>query len=118
MAPAAAIATDPGTFDDPNSFDGNRYRRLREDNKDGSRSLVMGMSTVDSLGFGLGNQACPGRFMAVNNLKLFMAKLLCGWDLTLEENGQEYREARPEMKYNDFSVVSPGEFSLRVRRRS
>ncbi|KAF2092502.1 cytochrome P450 [Rhizodiscina lignyota] len=115
-AAAAAVATDPGVFTDPNTFDGYRYRRLREENKESESSLVMGMPTMDSLGFGLGNQACPGRFMAVNNLKFMMSKLLRGWDLTLEKNGQQYLGPRPEMQYNDFSVVAPAEFSMRLRK--
>jgi cytochrome P450 len=115
-APAAAIATDPETFQDPNSFDGNRYVRLREEQKESASALVLGMSTIDSLGFGLGNQACPGRFLAVNNLKLMMAKLLIGWDLTLDKNGQEYKGPRPDMEYNDFSVVPPSQFSIRLRK--
>lgn len=104
-APAAAIATDPETFPDPEVFDGHRYRRLREQNKHGASALVLGMSTIDSLGFGLGNQACPGRFLAVNNLKLMLARLLAGWELSLDKNGLEYKGPRPVMAYNDFSVV-------------
>lgn len=73
-APAAAIDTDPETFPDPEVFDGHRYRRLREQNKDGASALVLGMSTVASLGFGLSNQACSGCFLAVNNLKLISSK--------------------------------------------
>ncbi|GIC92984.1 cytochrome P450 [Aspergillus udagawae] len=115
-APAAAIATDPETFADPEVFDGHRYRRLREQHKEGASSLVLGMSTIDSLGFGLGNQACPGRFLAVNNLKLMLARLLTGWELSLEKNGQEYNGNRPNIEYNDFSVVPPSEYSLRLRR--
>lgn len=115
-APAAAIATDPDTFVDPEVFDGHRYRRLREQHKEGASSLVLGMSTIDSLGFGLGNQACPGRFLAVNNLKLMLARLLTGWELSLEKNGQEYSGNRPDIEYNDFSVVPPSEYSLRLRR--
>lgn len=115
-APAAAIATDPETFKDPAKFDGHRYYRMRQEHSESSSSLVLGMSTIDSLGFGLGNQACPGRFLAVNNLKLMLARLLTGWDLSLERQGQEYKGPRPEMAYNDFSVVPPHEYSLRLRK--
>lgn len=115
-APAAAIATDPDIFPEPNTFDGHRYMRLREDHKESSSSLVLGMSTIDSLGFGLGNQACPGRFLAVNNLKLMMAKLLAGWDLSLERNGQKFQGPRPSIEYNDFSVVPPSQFTMRVTK--
>ncbi|KEF62711.1 uncharacterized protein A1O9_00684 [Exophiala aquamarina CBS 119918] len=116
VGPAAAIATDPETFQDPNSFDEYRYLRLREEHADSASALVLGMSTIDSLGFGLGNQACPGRFMAVNNLKLMMAKLILGWDLSLDLSGQEYHGPRPETKYNDFSVVPQEIFRLRLRK--
>lgn len=115
-APAAAIATDPDTFREPNTFDGHRYMRLREEHKGSASSLVLGMSTIDSLGFGLGNQACPGRFLAVNNLKLMMARLMIGWELTLEKNGQEFQGPRPSMEYKDFSVVPPSQFSIRLRK--
>lgn len=114
-APAAAIATDPDTFDDPETFDPHRYLRMREESAQAS-SLVLGMSTIDSLGFGLGNQACPGRFLAVNNLKLMLARLLVGWDLTLEKDGNEFRGPRPKMGYKDFSVVPPSTYNLRVRK--
>lgn len=113
---SAAIATDPAIFNDPNTFDGARYRRMRTDHKESESSLVMGMSTIDSLGFGLGNQACPGRFFAVNNMKLIMAKMLTQYELTLEKDGVKYTGQRPEMQYNDFSVVAPKNFSLRVRK--
>lgn len=115
-APAAAIATDPATFSEPHTFDGHRYWRLRESHKEAASSLVLGMSTIDSLGFGLGNQACPGRFLAVNNLKLMMAKLLIGWDLKLEKDGVEYGGPRPQTEYYDFSVLPPSQFCLRLRR--
>ncbi|KAJ4028882.1 hypothetical protein NW761_014870 [Fusarium oxysporum] len=116
MAPAAAIATDPETFRDPNNFDGHRYYRMRQDRKEAASSLVLGMSTIDSLGFGLGSQACPGRFLAVNNLKLLLAKLLVGWDLAIIKNGKEYTGPSPKMEYNDFSVVPPKEFTMRLRK--
>ena len=114
-APAAAIATDPDTFQDAATFDGYRYYRMREEHKSSARSLVLGMSTIDSLGFGLGNQACPGRFLAVNNLKLMLARLVTGWDLSLESRGEEYKGPRPIVDYNDFSVVPP-QYQLRLRK--
>ena len=114
--PSAAIATDPTIFPEPSTFDGHRYRRMRTEHKDAESSMVMGMSTIDSLGFGLGNQACPGRFFAVNNMKLIMAKMLTQYELTLEKDGMKYTGPRPQMTYNDFSVQVPKNFSLRVKK--
>lgn len=77
----------------------------------------MGMATTDSLGFGLGNQACPGRFFAVNEMKVVLARLLNGWDLTLEKDGVEYTGGRPEIGYNDFSLVAPLEWGVRLTKK-
>ena len=89
---------------------------MRTEHKDADSSMVMGMSTIDSLGFGLGNQACPGRFFAVNNMKLIMAKMLTQFELSLEENGVKYTGPRLQMEYNDFSVVAPKNLSLRLKK--
>ncbi|KAK5170120.1 Protein BZZ1 [Saxophila tyrrhenica] len=86
--PSAVIATNPTIFSAPNTFDGHRYRRMRTEHKDSESSMVVGMSTIDSLGFGLGDQACPGRFFAVNNMKLIMAKMLTQYELMLEKDGR------------------------------
>lgn len=116
-AATAAIATDPDTFGrDSNDLDPHRFMRLRESNKAGESALKMGMATEDSLGFGLGSQACPGRFFAVNQMKLMLAKLLTRWDLALEKDGKEYNGPRPKYEYNDFSVVPPANFGLRLKK--
>ncbi|KAH9218017.1 cytochrome P450 [Leptodontidium sp. 2 PMI_412] len=115
-AATAAIATDPDTFGvDSNSFDGHRFARLREANDAGQSAFKMGMATEDSLGFGLGSQACPGRFFAVNQIKLMLAKFLTRWDLTLEKNGVKYEGGRPTYQYYDFSVVAPSEYGMELR---
>lgn len=116
-AATAAIATDPDTFGrDSNHFDPRRFLKMREDNKAGARALDMGAATEDSLGFGFGSQACPGRFLAVNQMKIMLAKLLTGWELTLEKDGKEYLGKRPMYQYYDFSVVPPSEYGLRMRK--
>lgn len=117
-AATAAIATDPDSFGpDSDSFDGLRFLRLRENNKAGESALKMGMTTTDSLGFGLGNQACPGRFFAVNQLKLILAKLLVGWDMELEKRGTRYLGGRPKYQYYDFSVVAPSEYGMKLTKK-
>jgi hypothetical protein len=117
-AATAAIATDTDTFGaDSNSFDGHRFTRLREDKGPGASAFKMGMATEDSLGFGLGSQACPGRFFAVNQMKLMLAKILTRWDLQLEKNGIDYVGGRPKYEYYDFSVVAPSEYGMRLMRK-
>ncbi|RHZ50514.1 uncharacterized protein CDV56_104808 [Aspergillus thermomutatus] len=114
-AATAAIATDPDTFGaDSNEFDGHRFTRIRENNKAGESTFKMGMATEDSLGFGLGSQACPGRFFAVNLMKLMLAKLITRWELRLEKEGIPYSGGRPKYEYYDFSVVPPTAFGMKL----
>ena len=116
-AATSAVATDPSTFKDPHSFDGRRFWNLRLDNKEAESHYNMGMATEDSLGFGLGSQACPARFFATAQMKLMLCKLLIGWEMTLEKNGQPYYGGRPQMEYNDFSVVAPTQYGVRLTKR-
>ena len=116
-AATSAVATDPGTFENPDSFDGRRFWRLRQDNKAAESHYNMGMATEDSLGFGLGSQACPARFFATVQMKLLLAKLLTGWEMTLEKDGKPFYGGRPEMAYYDFSVVAPTGYGMMLKKR-
>lgn len=116
-AATSAVATDPSTFKDPNTFDGRRFYQLRQDNKGAESHYNMGMATEDSLGFGLGSQACPARFFATVQMKILLSRLLVGWDLILEKNGREYLGSRPDMEYLDFSVKAPAEYGIRLVKR-
>ncbi|RFU26810.1 hypothetical protein B7463_g9530, partial [Scytalidium lignicola] len=117
VAATSAIATDPDTFgDNAKEFDGRRFERLRLDNKPHESALKMGMATEDSLGFGFGSQACPGRFLAVNQMKLVIAKLLVNYNLTLQKGGQTYTGGRPKYAYNDFLAIAPPDFGAKLRK--
>lgn len=116
-AATSAVATDPSTFEHPNAFDGRRFWQLRQDNKAAESHYNMGMATEDSLGFGLGSQACPARFFATVQMKLLLAKLLVGWNMSLECDGRPFKGDRPLMEYYDFSVVAPTAYGVRLEKR-
>ncbi|KAF7352017.1 hypothetical protein MVEN_01163900 [Mycena venus] len=50
----------------------------------GSIKYQMVVPDVKYLSFGLGRHACPGRFFAVNELKLMLAHILENYDLKLD----------------------------------
>jgi cytochrome P450 len=81
--PALAIHTDPNNFDDPLSFDGFRFCRPKEAGSDTPSGGAAALSSTN-LGFGYGKHACPGRFLAVRNAKLVLAKLLTTYDVKWE----------------------------------
>ncbi|KAI1778215.1 ent-kaurene oxidase [Hypoxylon cercidicola] len=67
--------------------------------------------TLDNafLGFGFGKHACPGRFFALNELKIFMAHLLLNYDV-------QYMKSRPPLT-NRIWLKYPQDVPVRVRRR-
>ncbi|KAJ7092899.1 cytochrome P450 [Mycena belliarum] len=83
---AATHAThhDGENYENPEVFDGFRFARMREGNDQGSIKYQMVAPDIKYLSFGLGRHACPGRFFAVNELKLMLAHVLENYDTKLE----------------------------------
>jgi cytochrome P450 len=65
------------------------------------------MATTPSeehLGFGHGVQACPGRFFAVNEIKLIMVYFLLNFDFKQPERQQKSRLHFP---FEEYLVLNP-----------
>lgn len=61
------------------------------------------------LGFGYGKHACPGRFFALNEMKIFVAYMLLNYDV-------EYLKERPQ-RSNMLWLKLPANTSVRIRRK-
>ncbi|POS84715.1 hypothetical protein EPUL_005297, partial [Erysiphe pulchra] len=72
----------PGITKSLNEFDGLRFYNLRQQPGNEHRHQFVSTS-LDSLAFGHGNHACPGRFFAGNEIKVIMIELLRNWDFRL-----------------------------------
>ena len=51
--------------------------------------------TKDSLEFGYGKHACPGRFFAVNEIKLILANLLLRFDFKMKQEDAKQGKFKP-----------------------
>lgn len=71
------------------------------------------MATDDSVNFGYGAQACPGRFFAALEIKLMFTKLLLGYDIKHPDGMAE----RPVHKYADFFIEPPAGLMMLVKRK-
>lgn len=60
--------------------------------------------------WGIGKHACPGRFFAVDLIKIIVAKILTDYEVQLGEQ-------RPENIWIEYNVVPPPSATLSVRRR-
>ncbi len=74
---------DPGVFDDPLTYQYDRFYSAegrKQFYKDGKRVPLPLMP------FGAGSSMCPGRFFALNEIKLFLAIALSHWDIELADD--------------------------------
>lgn len=91
--------SDPG-------FDGFRWARKRQESDEGNRYGWVTAGT-DTMGFGYGAHACPGRFFAVTAVKAITAELLLKYDFAMAD-GQVRKEAViNKLLARDLDFVSP-----------
>lgn len=70
---------DPETYPEPERFDAHRYLNLR--NQPGQENNWQFVSvSPESLGFGIGKHACPGRFFASNEVKIALCWMLVNYE--------------------------------------
>jgi cytochrome P450 len=75
---------DPTIYPNPDEYDGYRFLKLRE--KPGHETSAQLVSpSPEHLGFGFGKHACPGRFFATNQIKIFLCHVLLKYDFKLTE---------------------------------
>ncbi|KAK2044191.1 cytochrome P450 [Colletotrichum somersetense] len=96
--PSGGVNCDPELFPDPQTFDALRFYKLREAKAHAASGTqaaeVVMQSQFVSVGtthltFGYGKHACPGRFFAVNEIKIIMTNLLCHYDVRLPDGVTE-----------------------------
>lgn len=76
-------------------------------------------TSTDSLVFGHGNHACPGRFFASNEIKVVIIELLRSWDFRLkgdvEMKGGE--DKRPKSYENELTIMPNMTAQIEFKRR-
>ncbi|KAH6991556.1 cytochrome P450 [Fusarium venenatum] len=94
-------------------FDGYRYLRMREaseQDKNAHPHLVS--PSVDHLGFGYGNHACPGRFFAANEIKIALCHMLLKYDWKLVDG------VVPKASPFGMMQTADSQVKLLIKRRS
>ena len=89
------------------------YRYARFMQSDDDKTPPKSATTIEPtfLNFGHGRHACPGRFFAVDMIKLIMTYLITNYDV------KPY-PVRPKNKWITESLVPPFDATLEVRRRA
>ncbi|KAI1438941.1 cytochrome P450 [Xylaria sp. CBS 124048] len=87
--PSHAVATDPDIYANPETFDGYRFYAKRMSAKAEANRHQFATTGPESLAFGQGKTACPGRFFAASNIKVVLANILLHYDVAFPEGQTE-----------------------------
>ncbi|KAL2350324.1 cytochrome P450 [Cryomyces antarcticus] len=108
---AGPNALDPAFFEDPETFDGFRFEKLR--NLPGNDNKYQFVTTgPDQLHWGVGTHACPGRFFASYEIKMLMAEILTKYDIVLKPG-----MGRPQDLAIDVRVIPDPSAEILFRNR-
>jgi len=83
---ASCMQTDPDYYSDPETFDGFRFHKIREQEGESSKYLISSLD-LDYVLFGHGRHACPGRFFAATEVKAMLAHIVLNYDVKMTNGG-------------------------------
>lgn len=99
--PAQAIAMDPKLYPEPETFDGLRFAKLRETTDDpatkGKAQFVA--ANPQSMAFGYGRHACPGRFFAGDEVKAITTYLLSHYHIRFADGQNRPKSMEVETQF-------------------
>lgn len=98
--------------DQPQTFDGYRFLRMRERGGKGVSVAPFVSSTKEHNTFGAGKFICPGRFFVANEMKIVLARVLWMYEMRLKDGH------RPRDLQTGFYPYSDLEVKVEVRRRN
>ncbi|KAJ6155238.1 hypothetical protein N7470_005804 [Penicillium chermesinum] len=111
LFPADAM-WDPEFYPNPEDFDPYRWMKMRNlPNRQMQTAAQLVSPSPHHLGWGFGQHACPGRFFAVNELKIALCQILLKYDFKLDP------ERLPEVRRHGTSRTADPVAKLIIRRR-
>lgn len=114
--PMHEIHHDSAFYPDPSSFDAFRFSQPRKANINRSKTTTVPVhqsaTTGDDrfLAFGFGKHMCPGRFFAVNEMKMMLAIMIKNYDI-------QYMAERPPRQSAMENMMAFKSTTITVRRK-
>ncbi|KAL2287027.1 hypothetical protein FJTKL_06052 [Diaporthe vaccinii] len=99
--PAQAISMDPQLYTEPEKFDGLRFAKLRGSTTDPAKTgkAQFVAANPQSMAWGYGRHACPGRFFASDEIKAITIYLLNNYDIKFAAGQKRPESLQVEMQY-------------------
>ncbi|KAI1130862.1 cytochrome P450 [Nemania abortiva] len=104
---------DASVTPNPEVFDPMRSYRKRYASPEQQHKFLAGQTSPDSLAFGYGKPACPGRYWAIGEIKLILARLILQYDFRFPEGVQ----SRPRTFYADENMFPDPNARIMMRLR-
>ena len=96
--------------EDVEQFDPYRFMKME---KESGRKIGIVTTSPNSLSFGHGRHACPGRFFAAQELKLLLAHFLVYYDVRLDS----VEQTRPKNVWFGMSCLPNPQAKIVLRKR-
>ncbi|KAI6013593.1 cytochrome P450 [Pisolithus microcarpus] len=110
--PTYVVHRDSAVYDNPVVFNPFRFSQLCGDGDASARHQMVGV-TQDYFPFGFGKHACPGRFLAANELKTMLAYIVMSYDVKFGG-----RVSRPTSIHWDLNVIADPTVRVMFRKRT
>ncbi|KAL9603744.1 MAG: hypothetical protein Q9179_002093 [Wetmoreana sp. 5 TL-2023] len=95
--PMAELNHDADIWPDSDVFDGSRFLRMRRDGDPNSWQFAY--VGENSINFGAGTHACPGRYFVSHEIKIMLAHLLLNYEIKWPQG-----KSRPANMVHDFAT--------------
>lgn len=100
----------PDIFENPETYDGYRFFKIRQSGGPKATSSQLVSPDLNFIAFGLGKSVCPGRFMVANEIKVALATILMKYDIRLPETSS------PKVIHYGFEMLADPTTKVEVRR--
>ncbi|KAF2190763.1 ent-kaurene oxidase [Zopfia rhizophila CBS 207.26] len=107
--PSHAVYQDNDHYPESDNFDGFRFYKLRKRGTVENARNQFVTTNEQSLAFGYGKHACPGRFFAANEIKMILARAILEYDI---KNVDGATERYPNLEMGRTSVPDPSKMLL------
>ncbi|KAL8727210.1 MAG: hypothetical protein Q9166_006174 [cf. Caloplaca sp. 2 TL-2023] len=108
--PMAELNHDPDIWSHSESFDGSRFLRMRQNGDPNAWQFAF--VGENSINFGAGTHACPGRYYVSQEIKIMLAHLVLNYEFQWPEG-----KSRPPNMVHDFATPPSPMAEMMFRRK-